>query len=239
MRTVTFAVAVVLGGWTLGASTAEARGPNHCPSRGAEIGTGNNGGFKYKNTCQEPIACTMTLEVGCSSGWVGDMEASCRAGAGKTMRCMVRNACPDGVLNVTHKRAQCRWDQGAAKPKKAKKSRTWVRDDKGFNARIRDGYRFHRVRVFNHADNPCKVTAEIFYTAPHSRWIRLWAKVKFKSGTWIRTHRVDSSAAGERMFSYSFDSTHDGCWGKRPQAPDYLWVTSCLASGCTPETPGG
>lgn len=118
------------------------------------------------------------------------------------------------------------------------KGRSWVKDDKGFKVNIRDGYFFHRVKAYNNPQNKCLVTVEFHFKAPSTRAIRFQNKVKFKTGAWLRTDVWNNSLAGKRKYTYTLDTTNDGCWGAKAQMPAYLWVESCWGTSCTPKSPG-
>lgn len=220
---------------------ASARTPAGCVKPVKKILRGGTIGYVYKNTCGAPVSCRATVGFECGmAGW-DDTTIKCRAGANAKFKCKTRIHCGEGIDAVRHKAIRCTWGKASAKPgrKGTKKGRTWVRDDKGFNVRVRNGYRFYRVRAYNHADNKCKMTMEVHFNSPNTNYIRFQAKVKFKKGTWLRTGAFHNTSAGSRMYTYSWDTSNDGCWGKKAQKPAYLWVTSCLARGCTPPAAGG
>ena len=92
--------------------------------------------------------------------------------------------------------------------------------------------------AYNSPTNRCEITAEFHFTAPRTTWIRLQARVNFKSGAWLRSNRFHNTSTGKRMYTHKMDTTKGGCWGAKPQKPSHLWVTNCSTSGCTPATPG-
>lgn len=114
----------------------------------------------------------------------------------------------------------------------------WTRDVKTFNVRVRNGYRFHRVLASGQSANRCKMTMEVYFDSPSTSYIRLQAKVKFKSGAWMRTSGFNNTASGARKYTHHWDTTKDGCWAKKAQKAAYLWVTSCIKKGCTPAEAG-
>ena len=106
------------------------------------------------------------------------------------------------------------------------------------NGRIRYdvlGWKFSKVKVQNGRldSEKCKIELTLFFKAPSIDLIRFKALVKFKSGASMWTPNFENRAIGKRKYSFTFDTTEQGCWAKKKQRPVSLGVL-----GCFPEREG-
>ena len=100
----------------------------------------------------------------------------------------------------------------------------------------RGGYQFTKViaKSGTLAHTKCMVEITVQFKAPTSAYSAFRARVRFKRGAWVRTPVFNNRIQGKRQYTYSWDTSKDGCWAARPQKPDFLTVSSCHQPGCTP-----
>lgn len=97
------------------------------------------------------------------------------------------------------------------------------------------GWKFHKVKAQNGrlGTEKCKIELTFFWKSPAVDPIRFKALIEFKSGATMWTPEFTDSAIGKRKYSYTVDTTAQGCWGSKKQRPVKIAVLGCL-----PQTEG-
>jgi hypothetical protein len=91
----------------------------------------------------------------------------------------------------------------------------------------------------------CNIRFGLFFTAPEDQYNDPRNKVRnthnFQARVRLGDHRIDSPrfvnrAGGERWFSWTFDSSAQGCWAKDAQKLWKLDVVGCRGERCPLES---
>ncbi len=92
------------------------------------------------------------------------------------------------------------------------------------------GWKFYKVKAQNGrlGTEKCKIELTFLWKSPAVDVIRFKALIEFKSGATMWTPEFVDSAIGKRKYSYTVDTTNQGCWGKKKQRPTKIAVLGCL-----------
>lgn len=99
------------------------------------------------------------------------------------------------------------------------------------------GHNFDRVTV---TASGCYLHFTVYFNAPyykyqsdyHMNYYRFQAKVTLGTGAWIRTPVFYNSAPGRREYTYTHNTSDQGCWAVRYSRVSYLVVHGCQGRSC-------
>jgi hypothetical protein len=106
-----------------------------------------------------------------------------------------------------------------------------------------NGHSFHDARVQGSGENKgCDLHVRLLFEAPESGYSdpknrtrnhhSFQARLKFANGRSVESRRFGNSAAGERAYTFSEDTTSAGCWAKDPNKIVKLDVIGCRGPAC-------
>lgn len=102
------------------------------------------------------------------------------------------------------------------------------------------GHDFSRVTL---ESARCQVKVRLLFAAPldgykHEiaarNFYRFHARIKLDDGGQVLTRVFHNSAPGLRAYSYTLDTTADGCWAKNERKIQGIDVEGCRGAGCKP-----
>ncbi len=111
----------------------------------------------------------------------------------------------------------------------------------GFETRIH-GHDFSNVAV--ESSGECSLKVRVQFDAPADgyksesaarRFYRFHVRTKLEGGRALVTRVFNNSASGARAYTYTHDTSAEGCWAKQPQKIIGIDVEGCRGAGCTPE----
>jgi len=80
----------------------------------------------------------------------------------------------------------------------------------------------------------CVIYATVEFVAPLDEYLRFQAKITMSNGAWIKSPIFFNDAAGSRQFTFSFNTSNDGCWGAQRHSTANLHVGACRGAACDP-----
>ena len=109
-----------------------------------------------------------------------------------------------------------------------------------FETRVH-GHAFSRVTVESRG---CEVRAQLAFDAPEGAYkheaaarnvYRFHARIKLDKGHAFETPVFQNSVAGARQYSYTKDTSTEGCWAKDEHVLRGVDVEGCRGGGCRPD----
>lgn len=102
-----------------------------------------------------------------------------------------------------------------------------------------NGHSFHHARVEGAG---CNVSVTLSFDAPDKgysdpknlvrNYHQFRARVRFAKGQTVTSKVFGNKAAGERTYSFTDDTSADGCWSKQPGKLVKVDVIGCRQRGC-------
>jgi hypothetical protein len=96
---------------------------------------------------------------------------------------------------------------------------------------------FERVAVDS---QDCALRTQISFSAPaeaykSGNYYRFKARIRLDAGHEVTTRVFGNSGAGARTYSFSYDTSAEGCWAKVDHKFKGFDVEGCRGRGCTPD----
>lgn len=100
---------------------------------------------------------------------------------------------------------------------------------------------------FSRADlesDQCTVKVQVLFDAPAEGYrheaparnvYRFHVRMKLDDGHQVVTRVFNNRSPGARAYSYTLDTTADGCWAKQERKLQGIDVEGCRGAGCKPE----
>lgn len=99
------------------------------------------------------------------------------------------------------------------------------------------GHQFKTATIQNgHADkgDMCTIYATVMFTAPYDEYMRFQAKITMTNGAWIKSPVFFNDRAGNREYTFSYNTANDSCWGGQRHYTANLNVAACRGLNCNP-----
>jgi hypothetical protein len=99
------------------------------------------------------------------------------------------------------------------------------------------GHEFRAATIQNgYSDkgDACVIYATVEFSAPRSEILRFQAKITMSNGAWVKSPIFFNDSAGNREFTFNYDTSRDGCWGATHHSASNLHVAACRGAGCDP-----
>lgn len=99
-------------------------------------------------------------------------------------------------------------------------------------------HEFERVAVESQG---CSVRAQLSFTAPPEaykadrKYYRFKARIRLDAGHEITSPIFGNSGSGARVYTFTHDTSAEGCWGKLDHKFTGFDVEGCRGRGCTPD----
>ncbi len=113
----------------------------------------------------------------------------------------------------------------------------WIDTGDTTNPLVVLGHQFRTATIQNgyaEKGDLCVLYATVEFTAPYSEYMRFQAKITMSNGAWIKSPIFYNDMAGNREFTFSFNTGNDGCWAATRHATQNLHVAACRGANCDP-----
>ena len=99
------------------------------------------------------------------------------------------------------------------------------------------GHKFHTATLTNGdpaTGQACTMQATVYFDAPVDATYRFRAKLTTLDGSWVKSPEFFNETRGPRSYSFTVDTTSNGCWGAKRQEILMLDVAGCQGAFCQP-----